>query len=109
MEFMVEQMLQMAPCFDLADEAGRLNLCRDLCTLLQCDKTSPSLTRIMVQCVSILEPDSDLLIFTLLEVISELREPLTHAEVPVSESDQRKKKIEVKMDLVLISLVFWAH
>lgn len=98
MEFIVAQLLQMAPCFDLADEAGRLNLRRDLCDLLQLEKTSPALTRSMVQCVSVIEPNLEVRIAKLLEVISELREPLTQAEIPLSEEQQRKNKLEVRAE-----------
>lgn len=95
MEFIVSQMLQIAPYFDLADEAGRLNLRRDLCDLLQNEKTSPALTRTMVKCVSLIEPNLEVRIGKLLEVISELREPLTQAEIPISEEQQRQNKLEV--------------
>jgi len=97
MEFIVGQLLQMAPCFDLADEAGRLNLSRDLCDLLQLEKTSPVLTRSMVKCISLIEPRLEVRIIKLLEVISELREPLTQVEIPISEEQQRKNKLEVSI------------
>ena len=103
MEFIVSQLLQIAPFFDLADEAGRLNLQRDLCDLLQMDDTSPTLTRIMVKCISAIEPNLDARTFKLLEVISELREPLTQAEIPLSEEQQRKNKLEVSRDIFVIS------
>lgn len=103
MEFIVDQLLQMTPCFDLADEAGRLNLQRDLCDLLQLEKTSPALTRSMVKCVSLIEPNLELRITKLLEVISELREPLTQAEIPISEEQQRKLKLEVSLDCFIQS------
>lgn len=95
MEFIVGQLLEMAQFFDLADEAGRLNIRRDLCDLMQHEKTSPSLTRTMVKCISIIEPNLETRINKLLEVISELREPLTQAEIPISEDQQRKNKMEV--------------
>ena len=97
MEFVVEQLLKLTPSFDLADEAGRLNLSRNLCDLLQNDKTSPSLTRILVKAVSFIEPRLEVRINKLLEVISELREPLTQAEIPITEDEQRKNKLEVKV------------
>lgn len=96
MEFIVGQLLEIAPFFDLADEAGRLNLCRDLIELLENDKISPSLTRTMVKCMSVIEPNLEVRIAKLLEVISELREPLTEVEVPVSEEEQRRIKLEVR-------------
>lgn len=99
MEFIVGQLLQMAQYFDLADEAGRMNLRRDLCDLLQHEKTSPALTRTMVKCISLIEPNLEVRITKLLEVISELREPLTQAEVPISEDQQRKNKLEVTYKL----------
>ena len=110
MEFIVGQLLEMAPYFDLADEAGRLNLCRHLVELLQNDKTSPYLTRTMVKCVSIIEPNLEVRIVKLLEVISELREPLTHIEVPISEEEQRRIKLEVaptrdSMQLAYLSFI----
>lgn len=95
MEFIVGKLLEMAQYFDLADEAGRLNLRRDLCDLLQNEKTSPALTRTMVKCISLIEPNLEVRITKLLEVISELREPLTHAEVLIPEAEQRKNKLEV--------------
>ena len=91
----MEQLLKLTPSFDLADEAGRLNLSRDLCDLLQNDKTSPSLTRILVKGFSLIEPRLEVRISKLLEVISELREPLTQAEIPISEDQLRKNKLEV--------------
>jgi hypothetical protein len=96
MEFIVEQLLKLTSSFDLADEAGRLNLGRDLCDLMQNDKTSPSLTRILVKAFSLIEPRLEVRIAKLLEVISELREPLTQAEIPISEDQLRKNKLEVK-------------
>lgn len=95
MEFIVGQLLDMARFFDLADEAGRLNMHHNLCELLQHEKTSPTLTRTMVKCISLIEPNLEVRIVKLLEVISELREPLTQAEVPISEEQQRKNKLEV--------------
>ncbi|XP_057377036.1 condensin complex subunit 3-like [Daphnia carinata] len=95
MEFTVGKLLEMAQYFDLADEAGRLNFRRDLCELLQNEKTSPSLTRTMVKCISLIEPNLDVRITKLLEVISELREPLTQAEVLIPEAEQRKNKLEI--------------
>lgn len=95
MEFVVNQLLDMAQHFDLADEAGRLNMHRVLCEILQHEKTSPTLTRTMVKCISHIEPNLEVRIAKLLEVISELREPLTQAEVPISEEQQRKNKLEV--------------
>jgi hypothetical protein len=95
MEFIVANLLEMAQHFDLADEAGRLNLRRDLCDLLQHEKTSPALTRTMVKCISLIEPNFDVRIAKLLEVISELREPLTQAEVLIPEDQQRRNKLEV--------------
>lgn len=95
MEFTVGKLLEMAQYFDLADEAGRLNLRRDFCELLQNEKTSPSLTRTMVKCISLIEPNLDVRITKLLEVISELREPLTQAEVLIPEAEQRKNKLEI--------------
>lgn len=99
MQFVVSQLLEMAQYFDLADEAGRLNIRRDLTELLQHEKTSPALTRTMVKCISLIEPNLEVRIAKLLEVISELREPLTQAEVPISEDQQRKNKLEVLFSL----------
>lgn len=95
----MSQLLDITKYFDLADEAGRLNLIRNLCELLQHEKTSPSLTRTMVKCISLIEPNLEIRIAKLLEAISELREPLTQAEVPISEDEQRKNKLEVNMPL----------
>lgn len=95
MEFIVGQLLEISPYFDLADEAGRVNLCRDLIELLENDKISPSLTRTMVKCMSLTEPNIEIRIAKLLEVISELREPLTEVEVPISEEEHRRIKLEV--------------
>lgn len=97
MEFIVCQLLEIAKHFDLADEAGRLNLVRDLCELVQNEKTSPALTRSMVKCISLIEPNLEARIAKLLEAISELREPLTQAEIPISEDQIRKSKLEVNI------------
>lgn len=105
-EFIVRKLLEIAQHFDLADEAGRMNLRRDLCDLLQNEKSSPALTRTMVKCVSLIEPNLDVRIAKLLEVISELREPLTQAEVLIPEDQQRKNKLEVKLVLITKEIVF---
>merc|ERR1740128_178700 len=94
MEFVMDQLLQFAPFFDLADEAGRSNLLRDFCVLLQNENVSPALSRTIIKCFSLLEPKVETRIFRSLEVISELREPLTQAEIPISEDEQRKQKLE---------------
>ena len=91
----MDQLLQFAPFFDLADEAGRSNLLRDFCVLLQNENVSPALSRTIIKCFSLLEPKLETRIFRSLEVISELREPLTQAEIPISEDEQRKQKLEV--------------
>lgn len=91
----MSQLLAMAPFFDLADEAGRLNLQRDLCDLLQKEDVSPALSRTMVKCITTLEPKLEVRIIKLLEVISELREPLTQVEIPLTEDELRKQKLEV--------------
>lgn len=95
MEFVMSQLLAMAPFFDLADEAGRLNLQRDLCDLLQKEDVSPALSRTMVKCITTLEPKLEVRIIKLLEVISELREPLTQVEIPLTEDELRKQKLEI--------------
>ena len=105
MEFVMGELLAMAPFFDLADEAGRSNLQRDICDLLQKEDISPAQSRTMVKCISTLEPKLETRIIKLLEVISELREPLTQAEVPLSEAELRRQKLEVCISIAIIMII----
>nr|ANO53996.1 cap-g [Eyprepocnemis plorans] len=93
-EFILKQLLEIIPVFDLSDEAGRANLRQLLLDLLLNDDVQVPLVPVIVSLLCNAIPDTFIRLQTLAEIVSEMHEPLT---VVCSEmSAEEKRKIEIK-------------
>uniref|UniRef100_A0A0P4VX19 Nuclear condensin complex subunit 3 C-terminal domain-containing protein n=1 Tax=Scylla olivacea TaxID=85551 RepID=A0A0P4VX19_SCYOL len=104
-EFITNQLISIILVYDLSDEAGRRSLDQMVRNLLVSDKIGESLVKGLVEIFSKLHPLSTR-INQLAEIISEIREPLCKTvEVPMSEEEERKKKLKVASLKVKINQV----
>ncbi|XP_050715054.1 condensin complex subunit 3-like [Eriocheir sinensis] len=104
-EFITNQLISMALVYDLSDEVGRRSLDQMVRNLLVSEKVRESLVKGLVEIFSKLHPLSTR-INQLAEIISEIREPLCRTvEQPISEEEERKKKLKVASLKVKINQV----
>ncbi|XP_049808481.1 condensin complex subunit 3 [Schistocerca nitens] len=101
-EFILKQLLEIIPVFDLSDEAGRANLRQLLLDLLLNDDVQVPLVPVIVSLLCSAIPDTFIRLQTLAEIVSEMHEPLT---VVCSEmSVEEKRKIEIKRAELCVKL-----
>nr|ASK86676.1 condensin complex subunit 3 [Locusta migratoria] len=101
-EFILKQLLEIIPIFDLSDEAGRANLRQLLLDLLLNDDVQVPLVPVIVSLLCNAIPDTFIRLQTLAEIVSEMHEPLT---VVCSEmSVEEKRKMEIKKAELCVKL-----
>nr|ASK86675.1 condensin complex subunit 3 [Chorthippus mollis] len=101
-EFILKQLLEIVPIFDLSDEAGRANLRQLLLDLLLNDDVQVTLVPVIVTLLCNAIPDTFIRLQTLAEIVSEMHEPLT---VVCSEmSVEEKRKMEIKKAELCVKL-----
>lgn len=91
------QLFDMMNCFDLSDEVGRNNLLQLIMSLLDKEKLSSDVIRIMVQLLAKLITDPKQRILQLVELISDITEPMQRQEVEMTESEAARKKVKVTL------------
>ncbi|XP_068227080.1 condensin complex subunit 3 [Palaemon carinicauda] len=94
-EFVMTQLIKMTMLYDLSDEVGRRSLDNLVRSLLISNKIEEALIKELVEVFSKLHPPTSR-VTQLAEIISEIREPATKTVVmvPVSDDEQRKKKMQ---------------
>lgn len=92
----LQQLFEMIQYFDLSDEAGRNNLLKLIKEMLLYENLSTSTVNVMVEKVlERLIPHPKERIATVIEIITEIIEPME--EVEIEESDDSKRRKEVKV------------
>ncbi|XP_037775127.1 condensin complex subunit 3-like [Penaeus monodon] len=95
-EFMTTQLVSIIMLYDLSDEVGRRTLDQLVRRLLVSDKVGETLVKGLVEVFGKLHPATTR-VNQLAEIISEIREPVTRIEQqerPLSDEEQRKRKLE---------------
>ncbi|XP_044727913.1 condensin complex subunit 3 [Chrysoperla carnea] len=92
----LQQLFEMIQYFDLSDEAGRNNLLKLIKEMLLYENLSTSTVDVMVEKVlERLIPHPKERIATVIEIITEITEPME--ELEIEESDDSKRRKEVKL------------
>ncbi|CAH1784611.1 unnamed protein product, partial [Owenia fusiformis] len=101
-EYILHQLLTLAGVLDLSDEVGRKSLNKLIREMLVCTTTSHTLVEPLILRLHTIHPDDNLRISNLVEVISEIRQPITTIEDSMSADEQRK--LDLKLAGVRVEL-----
>eukprot|EP00794_Sanderia_malayensis_P004235 gene4235-4798_t len=94
-EFIMQQLLQLCACLDQSDEVGRKRM-QDLSRKLLISESVPySLVENLVALFYNTEPGEDEFVKSMVEIISEIKEPMVVEEIAQNPDEIRKKKMEL--------------
>ncbi|XP_074641099.1 condensin complex subunit 3-like [Tubulanus polymorphus] len=94
-EYILQQLLFLAGVLDLSDEVGRKSLEKLIHDLLVSDKVSYTTVKPILMLLVKLKKDDKLRIQYLVEVIADIREPITTVETSISADEQRRLDIRI--------------
>ncbi|XP_067845449.1 condensin complex subunit 3 [Heptranchias perlo] len=102
-EFISQQLVILVGCLDTSEEGGRKCLLSMLQEILVLPNTPGSLAALLVEQLLCIQKDDDRRIRLVAEIISDVREPIIHVDVPEDADEQRKRQVklaDIKVQLI---------
>ncbi|XP_041640826.1 condensin complex subunit 3 [Cheilinus undulatus] len=94
-EFISQQLIHLIGCLDTNEEGGRKRVLAVLQEMLASPQTPSSLVSLLTEKLLNLIPDDNRCIQTVAEIISDVREPIMEASVPVDENESRRQQVQL--------------
>uniref|UniRef100_A0A665VSM0 Nuclear condensin complex subunit 3 C-terminal domain-containing protein n=1 Tax=Echeneis naucrates TaxID=173247 RepID=A0A665VSM0_ECHNA len=94
-EFISQQLIYLIRCLDTNEEGGRKRVLAVLQEMLALPQTTSSLVSLLTEKMLTLIPDDHRRIQIVAEIISDVREPIMEASMPVDENESRRQQIQL--------------
>lgn len=94
-EFISQQLIHLTGCLDTNEEGGRKRVLAVLQEMLALPQTPPSLVSLLTEKLLTLIPDDHRRTQTVAEIISDVREPIMEATLPVNENESRRQQVQL--------------
>ncbi|CAJ1052232.1 condensin complex subunit 3 [Xyrichtys novacula] len=94
-EFISQQLIHLIGCLDTNEEGGRKRVLAVLQEMLALPQTPSSLVSLLTEKLITLIPDDHRRIQTVAEIISDVREPIVEASLPVEENMSRQQQVQL--------------
>uniref|UniRef100_UPI0037E7C6E2 condensin complex subunit 3 n=1 Tax=Semicossyphus pulcher TaxID=241346 RepID=UPI0037E7C6E2 len=94
-EFISQQLIHLIGCLDTNEEGGRKRVLAVLQEMLALPQTPSSLVSLLTEKLLTLIPDDHGCIQTVAEIISDVREPIMEASLPVDENESRRQQVQL--------------
>uniref|UniRef100_UPI00398E89FD condensin complex subunit 3 isoform X2 n=1 Tax=Pristiophorus japonicus TaxID=55135 RepID=UPI00398E89FD len=102
-EFISQQLVILVGCLDTSEEGGRKCLLSVLQEILILPNTPSSLVALLIEQLLCIQKDDDRRIRLVAEIISDVREPIVHVDIPENADEQRKRQVKlanIKVQLI---------
>ncbi|XP_071779296.1 condensin complex subunit 3 [Centroberyx gerrardi] len=94
-EFVSQQFIHLTGCLDTNEEGGRKRVLAVLQEMLVLPQTPSSLVSLLTEKLLNLIPDDHRRTQTVAEIISDVREPIMEATMPVNENESRRQQVQL--------------